>query len=106
ARNQFVGEVVAIADRGGMADVRLRLDGGDELVSAIARESVETMALRPGKQAYALIKAPWVGVTARAPRRDAARNVFEGTISAVDAGSVSTPLTPTTARSRAIVAAL
>jgi molybdate transport system regulatory protein len=106
ARNQFVGEVVAIADRGGMADVRLRLDGGDELVAAITPESVETMALRPGKQAYALIKAPWVGVTARAPRRDAARNVFEGTISAVDAGSVSTRLTLTTASGRAIAAAL
>lgn len=106
ARNQFVGEVVAIVDRGGMADVRLRLDGGDELVAAITPESVETMALRAGQQAYALIKAPWVGVTLRAPRRDAARNVFEGTISAVDTGKVSTRLTLTTAGGRAIAAAL
>lgn len=106
ARNQFVGEVVEITDRGGMADVRLRLDGGDELVAAITPESVETMTLRPGAQAYALIKAPWVAVTARAPRRDAARNVFEGTISAIDAGSVSTRLTVTTATGRAIAAAM
>ena len=106
ARNQFVGEVIAIDDRGGMADVRLRLDGGDELVASITPESVETMALRAGAQAYALVKAPWVGVTARAPRRDPARNVYEGTITAVDAGQVSTRLTLTTAGGRAIAAAL
>lgn len=106
ARNQFVGEVIAIDDRGGMADVRLRLDGGDELVASITPESVETMALRVGAQAYALIKAPWVGVTARAPRRDPARNVFAGAVTAVDVGKVSTRLTVTTAGGRAIAAAL
>jgi molybdate transport system regulatory protein len=106
ARNQFVGSVVAIADAGGMADVRLRLDGGDELVAAITPESVETMALRPGVQAYALIKAPWVTVAAKAPRRDPKRNVFDGTVTTLATGKVSTQLSLTTPGGRAIAAAM
>ena len=106
ARNQFVGSVVAIADAGGMADVRLRLDGGDELVAAITPESVETMALRPGVQAYALIKAPWVTVAANAPRRDPKRNVFDGTVTTLATGKVSTQLSLTTPGGRAIAAAM
>ncbi|HKX44421.1 MAG TPA: TOBE domain-containing protein, partial [Burkholderiaceae bacterium] len=106
ARNQFVGSVVEIVDVGGMADVRLRLDGADEIVATITPESVETMALRPGVQAHALIKAPWVSVAAKAPRRDRARNVFDGTIAELAAGPVSTRLTVTTAGGRAIAAAM
>jgi len=106
ARNQFVGSVVAIADAGGMADVRLHLEGGDEIVATITPESVETMALRPGAQAYALIKAPWVTVAAKAPRRDPARNVFDGTVTELAAGPARTRLTVTTAGGRAIAAAM
>lgn len=106
ARNQFVGTVVTIDDAGGMADVRLRLDGGEELTASITPESVETMALAPSVQAYALIKAPWVDVTPAAPRRSSTRNVFEGVITALDPGSVRTRLTLTTPSGRAIAAAL
>ena len=106
ARNQFVGDVTTIADAGGLADVRLRLEGGDELTATITPESVETMALRPGAQVYALIKAPWVDVSAKAPRRNVRRNVFEGRISSLDAGAVSTRLTVTTPSGRTIAAAM
>ena len=106
ARNQFVGTVVSIVDAGGMADVRLRLDGGDEIVAAITPESVETMALKPGAQAYALVKAPWVGVVAKAPRRSATRNAMQGTVTRVEPGRVSTRLTVTTPGGRAVAAAM
>ena len=106
ARNQFVGEVVTIADTGGLADVRLRLEGGDELTATITPESVETMALRAGAQVYALVKAPWVDVSAKAPRRNARRNVFEGRVSALDAGAISTRLSVATPSGRTIAAAM
>nr|WP_316640519.1 TOBE domain-containing protein [uncultured Roseateles sp.] len=106
ARNQFIGTVEAVSDAGGMADVRLRLDGGDELTAAITPESVEMMALKPGSQAYALIKAPWVGISAVPPRASRTLNRFEGEISALEAGAASTRLTLTTASGRAIAAAM
>ena len=106
ARNQFVGTVAAVTAAGGMVDVRLRLDGGDELTASVTPESVETMALGPGSQAYALIKAPWVRLTHRAPRAGPARNRFEGIITAVQRGAAHTRLTLTTASGRAIAAAM
>ncbi len=106
ARNQFVGRVVALADAGGMVDVRMRLHGGDEIVAAITPESVETMALAPGREAYALIKAPWVTLTLRAPRRRVAVNALQGVIDTLEAGRVSTRLTLATANGRVIAAAM
>ena len=106
ARNQFVGTVAGIEDTGGMADVRLRLDGGDHLTASITPESVETMVLAPGAQAYALIKAPWVTVTARAPRTSTLKNAYEGVITALERKSSSARLTLTTAGGRVIAAAM
>jgi len=106
ARNQFVGTVVGIDDAGGMADVRLRLDSAEVIVASITPESVETMALRNGTQAYALIKAPWVGVSAYAPRRAVTRNALEGTITTIESGSLHTRLAVTTPGGRVIAAAM
>lgn len=106
ARNQFIGTVESVTDTGGMADVRLGLDGGDVLTAAVTPESVELMGLKPGSQAYALIKAPWVTVSPRPPRASRALNVFAGEITALDAGRASTRLTVTTASGRAVAAAM
>jgi molybdopterin-binding protein len=40
-----------------MSTVTIRLSGGDEVVSAITRESAESMALVEGDQVIAVIKA-------------------------------------------------
>ena len=106
ARNQLVGTIDAIVDAGGMKDVRLRLDGGEELIASITPESVETMELARGAQVWALIKAPWVDVTPKAPRASAAKNAFEGTISALERGSTSTRLGLTTDSGRTLSAAM
>ena len=106
ARNQFFGTVVGVADSGGMADVTLRLEGGEHLVAAITPESVETMALKRGSVAYALVKAPWVAVTATAPRRSPQRNVFEGELGQIEHGRLRTQLSLTTQSGRSIAAAM
>jgi molybdate transport system regulatory protein len=106
ARNQFVGTVAAIDGAGGMAAVRLRLGDSEEIVASITPESVETMALKPGTQAYALIKAPWVGVTARPPRREAARNALPGTITMIESRPPRTHIAVTTPSGRVIAAVM
>ena len=106
ARNQFAGTVLTIESAGGLSQVRLRLEGDEELVAAITPESAETMALRPGSAAYALVKAPWVRIAAAAPRRSALRNVYAGTIAQVQTGAARTQVVLTTAGGRSIAASM
>ena len=106
ARNQLAGTVLGVCTAGGLSQVRLRLEGDEELVAAITPESAETMALRPGSAAYALVKAPWVRITAAAPRRSALRNVYAGTIAQVQTGAARTQIVLTTAGGRSIAASM
>ena len=106
ARNQLAGTVLGVCTAGGLSQVRLRLEGDEELVAAITPESAETMALRPGSAAYALVKAPWVRITASAPRRSTLRNVYAGTIAQVQTGAARTQIVLTTAGGRSIAASM
>jgi molybdopterin-binding protein len=56
ARNQLRGKVTAIKLGTVMAQVTLQV-GGQEVVSAITRESVDRLGIRVGEEAVALIKA-------------------------------------------------
>ncbi len=106
ARNQFVGTVAALQDQGGMVNVQLALQGGDAIVATITPESVENMALAKGSEAYALIKAPWVGVSTRAQRASASRNVLAGQLQGLKKGDTSTQLAIATASGRIISASM
>ena len=106
ARNQLAGTVLGVRTAGGLSQVRLRLEGDEELVAAITPESAETMALRPGSAAYALVKAPWVRITASAPRRSTLRNAYEGTIAQVQTGAARLQIVLTTAGGRSIAASM
>jgi molybdate transport system regulatory protein len=57
ARNQFNGTVTAIKMGGIMAEVTVDMGGGREMVSAITRESAETLRLREGSSVIVIIKA-------------------------------------------------
>jgi len=61
-RNQLEAEVVSITLGDVMAEVLMRLDGGQELVAAITRSSVERMNIQPGDRVFALVKATEVMV--------------------------------------------
>lgn len=56
ARNQLRGTVKSIKSDGVMAEVILDV-GGQEVVAAITRSSVERLGLKEGDQASAVIKA-------------------------------------------------
>ncbi len=59
ARNQLTGTVSAAA--GAVNDeVELTLAGGAKLVAIVTHSSKEALGLVAGKEAIALIKAPWV----------------------------------------------
>ncbi len=106
ARNQFVGAVVALQDAGGMVDVRLRLDGGEELSASITPESVENTAIAPGLEVHALIKAPWASLTPHAPRKNPARNCFAGVVTGLQRGRERRRRTLSTDSGRMVAAAM
>jgi molybdopterin-binding protein len=57
ARNVLKGKVVQIKKGAVNAEITLQLPGGEEIVSIITLESVESLGLEVGGEAYAVIKA-------------------------------------------------
>jgi molybdopterin-binding protein len=57
ARNQLPGTIVSVNHGAVMTTVTIRLRGGDEVVSAITKESAEAMGLGEGNEVVAIIKA-------------------------------------------------
>jgi molybdopterin-binding protein len=57
ARNVLKGKVIKIVKGAVNSEVILELPGGAQVVSVITNESVESLQLKEGKQAYAVIKA-------------------------------------------------
>ena len=90
ARNEFLGRV-KVLNRGSVnAEVILDIGGGNDLVAIITLESVDNLGLDIGKEAYALIKASWVIVTAAdSPLKTSARNKLCGVVSRCQEGAVN-----------------
>lgn len=57
ARNIIKGKVVKIVRGAVNSEVIIELPGGTPLVSIITNTSVDTLGLKEGKEAYAIIKA-------------------------------------------------
>jgi len=57
ARNILKGKVVKIVPGAVNAEVTLQLPGGEQIVSIITNGSVESLGLKVGRDAYAVIKA-------------------------------------------------
>jgi molybdopterin-binding protein len=62
ARNILKGKVVRILPGAVNAEVTIQLPGGEQVISIITNASVESLGLKEGKQAYAVIKASSVMV--------------------------------------------
>ncbi|MGB9989134.1 TOBE domain-containing protein [Massilia sp. SM-13] len=90
ARNQFSGTVKTLK-RGAVNDeVTLDIVGGQEIVAIITHESTESLGLKEGAQAFALIKASSIIVaTGDEGGRLSARNQLAGVIDRVQAGAVN-----------------
>lgn len=92
ARNHFSGKVVRIKKGAVNDEIELALSGGERLVSVVTHESVETLGLKVGSKAVALIKASWVIIATEegAKLQLSARNQLKGVISRLTPGAVNT----------------
>lgn len=89
ARNQFLGKVKTVKPGAVNAEVILDIGGGDELAAIITQDSVEHLGLKPGMEAYALVKAPWVILTTDDSLKTSARNRLCGTVVRCQEGAVN-----------------
>jgi molybdopterin-binding protein len=62
ARNILKGKVKTVTPGSVNSEVTIELDGGQLVTSIITKKSVEALGLKPGKQAYAVIKSSEVMV--------------------------------------------
>lgn len=90
ARNQLTGTVSAVATGAVNDEVELTLAGGAKLVAIVTHSSKEALGLVAGKEAIALIKAPWVTLaTEDCGLKFSARNQFAGSVTCVTQGAVN-----------------
>ena len=57
ARNILKGKIIKITRGAVNSEVTIELPGGTQLVSVITNGSVDNLALKDGREAYAIIKA-------------------------------------------------
>ena len=57
ARNVWKGKVRSVTHGAVNSEIVVELPGGQEIVSVITKSSAENLALEPGKDVYAVIKA-------------------------------------------------
>ncbi len=93
ARNIFAGTVEKIARGAVNSEVDLLLKGGDRIIAIITNESVESLGLQEGMDAYAIIKASSVIIgDETGDLRVSARNKLHGRIAKLTKGAVNTEL--------------
>ena len=82
ARNQLTGKVSRVVAGAVNNEVELTLEHGEILTTVITKESCDVLGIREGKEAVAIIKAPWVVLAnPDCGLRFSARNQFRGKIS-------------------------
>ncbi len=90
ARNQLSGKITALT-RGAVNDeVEISLADGQKVVAIVTHSSTESLGLKVGGEAFALIKASWVILlTDTAGVKLSARNQLAGTVDKVVTGAVN-----------------
>ena len=93
ARNALAGTVTKVTKGAVNAEVDLALNGGGDVVAIITNSSVDSLGLKEGKAAYAIIKASSVMIAQDSPVKLSARNALGGTVTAVQDGAVDSEVT-------------
>ncbi len=91
ARNVLAGTVTKVAKGAVNAEVDLTLSGGEKIAAVITNESVNSLGLKEGIAAFAIIKSNWVIIGKDLHKvKMSARNILCGTIGKVVEGAVNT----------------
>lgn len=90
ARNVLAGKIGEVRKGAVNAEVAISLQGGPTLTAVVTNTSVETLGLKEGTEAFAIVKASSVIVgTNLHDAKVSARNIMCGTVAKVVDGPVS-----------------
>lgn len=93
ARNQFAGQVTGLREGDIDFEVRLRLDGENELVAIITQDSARSLGLAIGMEITALVKSSSVLLLTDPAVKTTARNHLWGEVTRIHEGPVNTEVT-------------
>ena len=98
ARNVFRGKVTKLHEGPINAEVEVTTASGDRIVAMVTDASIKSLGIALGKEAVAIIKAPWVVLmTGKSEFRFSARNQLQGKVAKVSRGQVNSQVTLTLA---------
>ena len=98
ARNVFRGKVTAVHEGPINAELEITTATGDRIVAMVTDASIRSLGIATGKEAAAVIKAPWVVLMTGKPEfRFSARNQLKGKVSKVTRGAVNSQVAVTLA---------
>ncbi|MDR3369523.1 TOBE domain-containing protein [Rhodoferax sp.] len=90
ARNVFTGKVTSLKEGPINAEVEITTPGGDKIVAMVTDNSIKSLGLAVGKEAVAVVKAPWVTLLTGTPTyRFSARNQLSGSVCGMVKGAVN-----------------
>ena len=93
AENQFLGVVTRVEPGAVNAEITLQVNDDVSLVAIITEQSRSDLAIKPGNQLVALVKASSILLSSSAELSISARNIIRGTISRLATGKVNTDVT-------------
>lgn len=94
ARNTLAGTITKITKGAVNSEIDLTLKGGEKVVAIVTIHSVDSLGLKEGKAAYAVVKASSVMIAKGIrPGQLSARNVLDGKIAKIQDGAVNSEVT-------------
>ena len=104
ARNQFVGQIVALREGQVDFEVCIKLDDQNEVVAVVTRDSAESLELSIGTEVSAMVKSSSIILIDDPNIRTSARNHLVGNITRIHDGRVNSEVTLSMASGKSICA--
>ena len=90
ARNVLAGTITKVTKGAVNAEVEVTLKSGEKIVAGITNGSVDTLALKDGMSAVAIVKSTWVILGTELHNvKLSTRNILCGTVTKIEKGAVN-----------------
>ena len=93
ARNQLLGEVVAVTLRDTTCDVVIRIAADTEIVVSVTEKSAQELDIQKGTMLYVLLKSSWITLFSHKPNVIPSQNLILAVIDEIDTAQKQSEVT-------------